>query len=263
MSQIKLGQQLNALFPTIMHNATKFNNAQVIMSIILASFSGVNRIIKIANFTSDSLVMALLGLKKNLNKDVISTRLKELGQRGAYLIHEFNLGLMKKWLKLNKLTEITFDADSTVTTVYGNQEGAAKGYNNHKKGAKSYHPILIFVSELKLVVNSWFRTGSAYTSNGICELIKQTTAIVPSNIKKKFFRADSGFFSGKLFDLLESLGWTYLVKVNLKNLRKLLETQKWHLLSNDPNISICEFSYKGNGWNKSRKLRAIRTIVEW
>ena len=77
------------------------------------------------------------------------------------------------------------------------------------------------VSELKLLVNSWFRTGSAYTSNGICELIKQTAAILPSNIKKIFFRADSGFFSGKLFDLLESLGWTYLVKVKLKNLKKL------------------------------------------
>ncbi len=263
LNKIELGQQLNGLFPTIMRNATKFTNAQVIMSIILASFSGVNRIIKIANFTCDSLVMALLGLEKNLNKDVFSNRLKTLGQRGAYLLHEFNLGLTKKWLKLSQLTEITFDADSTVTTVYGNQEGAAKGYNNHKKGAKSYHPILVFVSELKLLVNTWFRTGSAYTSNGICELIKQTAAILPSNIKKVFFRADSGFFSGALFDLLESLGWTYLVKVKLKNLRKLLETQKWYLLPDDPNISICEFSYKCNGWNKSRKLRAIRTIVEW
>jgi len=263
LNRIKLGQELNKLFPTIIHNATKFTNAQVMMSIILASFSGVNRLIEIANFTSDALVMALLGLKKELNKDIISNRLKELGSRSAYLLHEFTLALSKNWLKISELKEITLDADSTVATVYGNQEGAAKGYNSQKKGAKSYHPLLIFVSELKLVVNTWFRTGSAYTSNGICEMVKQTAAILPQNIKKVFFRADSGFFSGNLFDLLESLKWTYLVKVKLKNLKKLLEDQTWQVLPNNPNVSICEFRYKSHSWKKARTLRAIRTIVEY
>ena len=263
LNKIKLGQKLNELFPTIMHNATKFTNAQIMMSIILASFSGMNRLIKIANFTCDALVMALLGLDKELNKDVIGTRLKELGQKGSFHLHEFKLSLTRKWLELSQLTEITIDTDSTVTTVYGNQEGAAKGYNNQKKGAKSYHPLLAFVSELKLVANTWFRTGAAYTSNGIGEFVKQTAAILPSNIKNVFFRADSGFFSGALFDLLESLGWTYLVKVKLKNLKKILQAQQWHTLPDNPYLAICEFSYQSNGWNKSRKLRAIRTIVDW
>jgi len=92
LNKIKLGQQLNGFFPTIMHNATKFTNAQGVMSIILASFSGVNRIIKIANFTSGSLVMALLGLEKNLNKDVISIRLKELGKEVLTYFMSLTLG---------------------------------------------------------------------------------------------------------------------------------------------------------------------------
>jgi hypothetical protein len=263
LNKIKLGQKLNELFPTIMHNATKFTTAQIMMSIVLASFSGMNRLIKIANFTRDALVMALLGLDKELNKDVISTRLKELGQSGAFLLHEFKLSLTKKWLEFSQLTQITIDADSTVSTVYGHQEGAAKGYNNQKKGAKSYHPLLAFVSELKLVANTWFRTGSAYTSNGICEFVKQTAAILPSNIENVFFRADSGFFSGALFDVLETLGWSYLVKVKLKNLKKLLVSQQWHSLPTNPNIAICKFSYQCKGWHKSRKLKAIRTIVDW
>ena len=263
LNKIKSGQELNELFPTIMHNATKFTTAQIMMSIVLASFSGMNRLIKIANFTCDALVMALLGLDKELNKDVISTRLKELGQRGAFLLHEFELSLTKKWLEFSQLTQITIDADSTVSTVYGHQEGAAKGYNNQKKGAKSYHPLLAFVSELKLVANTWFRTGSAYTSNGICEFVKQTAAILPSNIENVFFRADSGFFSGVLFDALETLGWSYLVKVKLKNLNKLLVSQQWQTLPANPNSAICKFSYQCKGWHKSRKLRAIRTIVNW
>lgn len=265
LNKINLGQKLNDLFPTEIYNATKFTNVQVFLSVILSSVSGINRLKRITHFTSDPLVMALLGLEKKFNKDVISTRLKELGRRGAHQLEEFQLSLANKWLADSKFTSITLDADSTVTTVYGNQEGAAKGFNSHKKGAKSYHPLLVFASELKLVANTWFRTGSAYTSNGICEFLKQTNAMLPPNVENVFFRADSGFFSGVLFDLLESFQWTYLIKVKLKNLKKLLENQAWSLLIENKKMAICEFSYQANGWRKPRKLRAIRTIdrYEW
>src|SRR5690606_17160421 len=105
--------------------------------------------------------------------------------------------------------------------------GAEVGYNSHKKGSKSYHPILCFVTEMKLLVNSWLRPGSAYTSNGVCEFVKETLAALPQKVEKVFFRADSGFFNGGLFDLLEEGKHEYLVKVKLKNLKDLLAGQTW------------------------------------
>jgi hypothetical protein len=263
INKLKLGLSLNNLFPTIMHNATKFTNVQILLSVVMASFAGINRLQRIAAFSHDALVKALLGLETGLNKDVISTRLKELGQSGANLLQEHLFKLTIKFLKKSKLERITLDADSTVKTVYGNQQGAEKGFNPNKRGAKSYHPVLAFISEMKLVVNSWFRCGSAYTSNGIGEFIKQTKALLPSNIKDVFFRADSGFFNGALFDLLESYHWTYLVKVKLKNLKQLLESQSWHQLPDNPDIAICEFQYQAKSWQKKRTLKAIRTVTEW
>ena len=160
-----------------------------------------------------------------------------------------------------RLTSITLDCDSTVKTVYGKQGGAAKGYNSQKKGARSYHPLLAFCSELKLVVNSWFRTGSAYTSNGVCEFVKQTAASLPAAVSSVFFRADSGFFSGALCDLLEALGWTYLIKVKLKGLKKLLESQTWTIDQSNPQVAWCEFDYQGSGWKKTRRLKAVRILT--
>ncbi|URW80174.1 transposase [Xiashengella succiniciproducens] len=115
------------------------------------------------------------------------------------------------------LKRVTLDCVSSTFTVYGNQQGAEVGYNSHKKGAKSYHPILCFVTEMKLLVNSWLRPGSSYTSNGVCEFVKETLAALPQKVEKVFFRADSGFFNGGLFDLLEEGKHEYLVKVKLKN----------------------------------------------
>jgi len=161
------------------------------------------------------------------------------------------------------LESITLDADSTVKSVCGNQEGAEKGFNTTKKGAKSYHPLLVFVSEMKLLYHTWFRSGSAYTANGVVEFLKEVHSSLPETIRKVFFRADSGFFSGELFDLLESFSWDYLVKVKLKNLEKLLQSQNWTDAEDATDVAICEFSYRAKSWQRSRMLKAMRSVKEY
>jgi hypothetical protein len=165
-------KSVSTLFPTEWHNATKFGVNQILFSIVMSSFCGINRICKIASFTGDGLVRVLLKLSKAINENAISTTLKNLGQSGARKLQSFMLSKNVRWLKESGLTNITLDADSTVKSVCGNQEGAAKGFNTTKKGAKSYHPLLVFVSEMKLLYHTWFRTGSAYTSNGIIDFLK-------------------------------------------------------------------------------------------
>ena len=250
-------------FPTVWYNATKFGVNQVLMAITLASISGINRINRIAAFSGDGLVKALLKLDKAINENAISVVLKGLGQTGARKLQMLLLSKNAQWLGESGLKNITLDADSTVKSVCGNQEGAAKGYNTSKKGAKSYHPLLVFVSEIKLLYHTWFRTGSAYTSNGIVDFLKEVKASLPKTIKKVFFRADSGVFSGKLVDLLESFNWDYLVKVKLKNLAGLLQRQNWMSVKGQKDIAICEFLYKANSWGNPRVLRAMRSIKEY
>ena len=262
IEKIKLPKEFENLFHTRTHNARKFTLTRLFFAVILASLSGVYRLTGIANFTCDPLVQKVLGLVKELNKDVISTEFKKLGQHGARLLEELFGCRIKRTLEKSELEELTIDADSTVKAVYGSQEGAAKGYNPYKRGAKSYNPLLAFVTELKLVVNSWFRTGSAYTSNGIVEFLKQTACYLPDGVKI-FFRADSGFFSGSLFDYLEKIGWDYLVKVKFKGMYELFKKQTWTAMPEHNDIWVCEFSYKGKTWQKARMLKVVKRIKKY
>jgi hypothetical protein len=149
------------------------------------------------------------------------------------------------------------DGDSTVKTVYGNQEGAAKGYNPHKRGAPSYHPLLAFSAHTKEILQGWFRTGNAYTSNGIVEFMQQLLAHFPRHIRI-VFRADSGFFVGALLEWLEDQGHGYLVKVKLRGLEVLLSQQRWHAISGCPGWEQSEFTYQATGWNRPRFMVAVR-----
>lgn len=261
MEKLSIPHLLDEVFPTVKHNATKFSTTQVFLSFLCAALCGVKHISSVETFTKDVLVKTILGLKKHIDQDTIGKRISSLGQKGAIALHERLLVFNKNYLDSLSFQRITLDLDSTEQTVYGNQHGAAKGYNPHKKGAKSYHPILCYVSEVKYLVNSWFRTGSAYTGNGVVEFIQQTLEMLPDGIQSVFLRADSGFFNGALFDLLEQKDHTYLVKVKLKNLKDLLKLQIWSPLACNENMAVSSFIYKAKGWATPRTLHAVRVII--
>lgn len=220
MNRQNIIQTISSSFPTVWYNATKFGINQIMMVITLASISGISRLCRIAAFSGDGLVKSLLRLDKAKNMNTLSATLKNLGQNGARKLQILLLSKNARWLQESGLESITLDIDSprkislrlskailrgeTVKSVYDNHEVEEKGYNMTKKIARSYHPLLIFVSEMKQLYHTWFRTGSAYTANGIVDFLKEVKASLPKNMREVFFRADSGFFSGELFDLLES-----------------------------------------------------------
>ena len=262
VNHLKVFEQLDRVFSTVKNSATKILNIQIFSAIIFANLCGINRLSKIALFTQDPLVRKLLGLKRGLDDSNIKTRLLKLGQNGANSLLEKSLKFAGSWVKKCGLSRITIDCDSTEQTVFGHQQGAAKGYNPKNRGKLSYHPLICFVSEMKIVLNTWFRTGSAYTSNGIVEFMKQTLATLPHSVKKIFFRADSGFFNGKLFDLLEENKHEYLVKAKLTNtIKQVLAEQQWNEL--DTWRAVCEFEYQAHGWSKARKMYAVRIVKEY
>jgi len=63
--------------------------------------------------------------------------LKNLGQSGARKLQMLLLSKNARWLHESGLESITLDANSTVKSVCGNQEGAAKGFNTTKKRQKA------------------------------------------------------------------------------------------------------------------------------
>ena len=193
-----------------------------------------------------------------LFKEVSDRHISEL----ETFVHSFRRRVWQKAQRLNNAKILTLnllwiDADSTVKTTYGKQEGAAKGYNAHKKGALSYHPLLAFCTSTKEILQGWYRAGNAYTSNGIVEFMKQLIAQLPTS-QRIFFRGDSGFFVGALLDYLDALGHGYLIKVKLKNLIPLLSKQSWKAIPGKKGWEQCEFWYCAAGWNASRLLVAVR-----
>ncbi|MBA7570908.1 hypothetical protein ES708_12664 [subsurface metagenome] len=62
MNRQNIVKTIGKSFPTVWYNATRFGVNQILMAIILSSISEISRICKIATFSGDGLVKALLKL---------------------------------------------------------------------------------------------------------------------------------------------------------------------------------------------------------
>jgi hypothetical protein len=247
-------------------NNADYQLADVMLLALVGMIGGASSIAKLCAVWSDGVLRELAGWVKLPVETTISRLFKEVSEHQVSLLEAVNhklrgrvwkqaqrAGVSKVGLSPNQWVDI----DSTVDSVCGTQAGAAKGYNPKRQGALSYHPQLAFLAGSKEILQAWFRTGSAYTSNGVVDFVKQLLAHLPNRMRL-IVRADSGYFVGALLDLLDARGHGYLIKVKLKNLIALLTHQEWVAITGQPGWEQCHFDYRCGGWRTTRRFVAVR-----
>ena len=243
-----------------------YHLSDVVLLTLVGMIGGATSMAKVTTVWADSVLRKVAGWIKVPVETTILRIFKEVSDaqisqfealthtlRGQHWRHLLRSGKSK----VGRQPVQWVDVDSTVDTVCGRQEGSAKGFNPKKKGALSYHPQIAFLAETKEILQAWFRTGNAYTSNGIVEFTKQLLAHLPNRMRI-IFRGDSGYFVGDLLELLDTRGHGYLIKVKLKNLIPLLTQQTWTAIKGQPDWEQCEFQHCCNGWSRSRPFVAVR-----
>ena len=183
---------------------------EAIERVIVSQIAGATAMEHVSKISSDDVICKIAGWEA---KPVATTLSRVLGIASNRNVKEFESVMPrfrgKVWKKAVKsgkklicaINKMIIDIDSTVQGVFGDQEGAEIGYNPKKKGQKSYHPMMAFCSETKEVLHSWYRCGSAYTSNGTIEFLKELFASISKSIRK-ILRGDSGFFDGNILDYI-------------------------------------------------------------
>lgn len=157
----------------------------------------------------------------------------------------------------------TMDCDSSVLTRYGEQEGARRGYNPHKPGRASHHPLIAFVSDVKLVANLWLRSGNTSSSEGFLPFLEDTFQKL-GNKNISLLRLDSGFYSNEIFEYLEQkekpVQYITAVRFYEPIQRMLAREQVW--LTLDDGIEISEMQYHCPSWKKKRRIVMVRQLIK-
>jgi len=152
------------------------------------------------------------------------------------------------------------DMDSTVCTVYGDQEGVAKGYNPRARGKKSYHPLFCFESKSGTSLLGILRQGNAYTSTGAVEYLTQFFQDYLTSKYHIRFRGDSGFYDKEIIALLSKNHTEFAIVADMTGpLKNLVTGLKYHAASGtDDRYNFAETIYQPTKWIQPYRYCVIR-----
>ncbi len=158
------------------------------------------------------------------------------------------------------LSAITLDVDGTVISTRGHQGFAAKGYNPIKKGARSYRPLTVHISETGQFIVINHRPGNAADNEGANVLLGKAVR----RLKREFpgvtirVRMDSAFFENNLLSVLEADGVKYVVVARMYASLALVVKNRKRWTQIRDGVEAFEFCHKMDSWNDARDFVAYR-----
>lgn len=236
---------------------------ELIISFMVAIYMGANRVAHVNLLRWDVPVRAMFTLAKVPSASSLLRFFRKFNlRRVSVLMPEWNRRMMDRAKDLFNPDGETLDLDSSVFERYGEQEGAKKGYNPRKPGRPSHHPIFAVAAGAKWVLHLWLRGGNTVSASRAVDFIRETLNNKPRWLSITDVRADSGFFSGKVFDFLEGLLIPYTIVARANNVIReaVMGITVWTEIA--AGIEIGETVYRAQDWKRARRVVAVRQKLE-
>ena len=172
-------------------------------------------------------------------------------------------------LRGRRMSEVFLDIDTTVTPVFGEQEGARPGPNPRYHGRPSYHPILARVAQSGTIVGARLRPGDTGLGELDVEDVEQwldRTRDAAGKAALITTRMDAGGDCAALLRSIDSKGAWFLVK--MKQTPNLVgavwATKRWTTVDRDalgqPTRQVAEIAFEREGWPPGQwRVFAVRT----
>jgi len=235
-----------------------YSSTTIVEAFLVSIWCGANRFLHTEITRHDAALSKIFNWKRTPGQDTYKRFFSKFNQATNQRVSDY----FYTWIfDKVKFDHFTLDCDSSVMTRYGTQEGSKKGYNPSKRGRPSHHPLIAFISDVKLVANMWLRSGDTSSSNNFLSFLEDTL----SKLKNKtigLIRLDSGFCSNEIFGYLEQKGIDYIVAAKFyQPIQQIISKQQaWMII--DDGIELSEVHYQAINWRKERRMVIVRQKIK-
>jgi hypothetical protein len=260
LERIELPAKLQEHMPFVHRSPNSIPPAHTLTAFLCSVVVGASRFAHSDWLRSDKALHAMLGIARFPGTDTIRNFFGRFTQGS---IEAFWRPLWSSILPLFLMPEegYSLDLDSTIFQRSGHQEGAAKGYNPHRPGRLSHHPLLAMLAEAPCILHAWLRSGNTSASRGISAFLKEAITLMPAGWKLRCVRADSGFFAEELLEFLEDRSLSYVIVARLTKNIKRMAAGLSHWTPIDEDYAAGEFSIQLSGWKRVRRFVVIRERI--
>ena len=217
------------------------------------------RLTHVAYLRRDPLMPELLGIRRIASQSSLSRFFAGFGGAGGNLRCFRPLWHWCQRQLPSRKEGYTLDLDSTrLLHEDGHQQGVAVGYT--RQGLKPcLHPLVAVLAEARVMASFWLRAGNASCGNNAVAFFLDLLENLPSHIRLRGVRADSGFCLPELLDLWERLRLPYVVVGRLtEKIQTILRGDLRWQATEIEGTEVAEMLYKSSGWSQPRRLILVR-----
>jgi len=224
----------------------------------LAGYEDVNDAEKLRNDPALRTVLSERALEKGGSAE------KTVGRFETEILTERNNldrmdEMLFKWIekvdKVRGVKTIILDLDSSESPVYGEQEGGA--YNGYF-GLTCYHPLFCF-NQYGDCLMVKLRPGNVHSADGCLEFIEPILRYYVGKGFKVKIRCDAAFAIPELFELCETLGVDYVIRIKENSRLEEMVTDLIKSIKRDKDKIVVvykDFPYQAASWDKARRIVA-------
>ena len=143
----------------------------------------------------------------------------------------------------------------------------AVGYNPHKPGRGSHHPLLCVVAGTRLALHMEWRPGNTVSATGCIEAMEKVWSHPDVRGCLKLNRRDIGFAQEKIMawhEEAEVARPRYLFKLRLtKNVKRALARIPWPMWEGQPTVGMEQYAetmVELTGWSRPRRVIFLRKM---
>jgi hypothetical protein len=238
--------------------------------LIDASVAGAQRVFDLEMLAADPLFVHLAGGSMP-SIDILYDDLRRFDEQALEDLEELVANHGAAPLREHRLPELFLDIDTTVTPLFGEQEGARPGPNPRYHGRPSYHPIVARVAQSGTIIGARLRPGDTGLGELDVEDVEQWLDRVRGAVGSATLvtvRIDAGGDCAAILRAIDNRGAWFLVK--MKQTPNLVgavwATKSWKTVERDamgnPTRQVAEIAFERTGWPPGEwRVFAVRTNV--
>ncbi len=236
----------------------KLGHHLMVVGILMLLFIGFNRL---WHFTYIQLDAMLCGFFRLTKLPVASTFWRYVDSLGINQANSFLNIISALRERVWQLCDINYykiriSIDTTVETIFGNQQGGRKGHNTKYRGKKALRPILCFIDETREYLIGKLRKGQTVSGKEAAAFIAKIQDHLPGCVQQVLLRADGEFLSWQSVAACIEAGFDFIIAN--KGCNPPFDPKGWYRPFKRKNIEYNSCVYQPIGWDAACRFVVMR-----
>ena len=234
----------------------------MMVGILMLLFIGFNRIWHFVYIRLDAMLCGFFNLSRLPAASTFWRYVDSLGINQANsLLKVISILRERAWQLCDlQYAQIRINIDTTVKTVYGNQQGARKGHNPKHPGKQGLRPILCFIEETREYLLGKLRKGASVTGKEAADFIAAIRAQLPGCVQYVLLRADGEFLCWQSVKASIQAGFKFIIAN--RGCTPVFDPDNWYRPFKRKAIEYNSCFYQPIGWQHPCRFVVMRILKE-